>query len=235
VIPMPVVEMDVAREMDVASDNVPSNVASIGRSIRCRHCGTPLQHTLINLGMSPLCESFLTESELDAPETYYPLHVRVCHVCWLVQLPEFVSPAHIFTEYAYFSSYSTTWVAHAQRYCEMIKSRLQLAPKSSVVELGSNDGYLLQHFVALGLQVLGVEPAANVAESAPDSSLEPEGRDRAADAPRQRMGWQVHRSHPCGVNYRPYPCFPLSVDFSCDYAGICAVIDRLDACNFVLA
>jgi hypothetical protein len=110
--------------------------------MRCRHCGTPLQHTLIDLGMSPLCESFLTHDQLNAPETYYPLHARVCHSCWLVQLPEFVSPAHIFTEYAYFSSYSTTWVAHAARYCETIKSRLGLGPKSFVVELGSNDGYL---------------------------------------------------------------------------------------------
>ena len=133
--------------------------------MRCRHCGTPLQHTLIDLGMSPLCESFLTQDQLDAPESYYPLHARVCHACWLVQLPEFVSPAHIFTEYAYFSSYSTTWVAHAVRYCEMIKSRLGLGPKSFVVELGSNDGYLLQHFVTLGVPVLGIEPAANVAES----------------------------------------------------------------------
>jgi SAM-dependent methyltransferase len=155
--------MEVAREVDSASDK---KDPSIERSLRCRHCGTPLQHTLINLGMSPLCETFLMKSELDAPEIYYPLHVRVCHVCWLVQLSEFVSPAHIFTEYAYFSSYSITWVAHAGRYCDMIKSRLGLGPKSFVVELGSNDGYLLQHFVALGVPVLGIEPAVNVAESA---------------------------------------------------------------------
>jgi SAM-dependent methyltransferase len=141
-------------------------VISIRESMRCRHCGTRLQHSLIDLGMSPLCESFLTQDQLDAPENYYPLHVRVCHACWLVQLPEFVSPARIFTEYAYFSSYSTTWVEHAGRYCEMIKSRLGLGPKSFVVELGSNDGYLLRHFVPLGVPVLGIEPAANVAESA---------------------------------------------------------------------
>ena len=139
--------------------------------MRCRHCGTTLQHSLIDLGMSPLCESFITEDQLDAPETYYPLHARVCHSCWLVQLPEFVSPAHIFTEYAYFSSYSTTWVAHAGRYCEMIKGRLGLGPKSFVVELGSNDGYLLQHFVGLGVPVLGIEPAANVAETARQAGI----------------------------------------------------------------
>jgi SAM-dependent methyltransferase len=132
----------------------------------CRHCGKGLEHALIDLGMSPLCETFLTAAQLDQPETYYPLHVRICDSCWLAQLPEFVSPAHIFTEYAYFSSYSTSWVAHAKRYCEMMKSRLDLRDGSFVVELGSNDGYLLQHFVTLGQKVLGVEPAANVAETA---------------------------------------------------------------------
>ena len=151
--------------MDAAS-NRRDPVTATGKAMRCRQCGTPLQHTLVDLGMSPLCESFLTEAELNEPEAYYPLHARVCHSCWLVQLPEFVSPVHIFTEYAYFSSYSTTWVAHADRYCGMIKSRLGLGPKSFVVELGSNDGYLLQHFVALGVPVLGIEPATNVAESA---------------------------------------------------------------------
>ena len=141
-------------------------MSSARESMRCRHCGTPLQHTLIDLGMSPLCESFLTKEQLDDPEIYYPLHTRVCHHCWLVQLPEFVSPAQIFTEYAYFSSFSTTWVEHARRYCGMIKKRLELGPKCFVVELGSNDGYLLKHFVGLGVPVLGIEPAANVAEEA---------------------------------------------------------------------
>ena len=141
-------------------------LTSAQETLRCRHCGKPLQHTFIDLGMSPLCESFLTEKQLGEPETYYPLHVRLCDACWLVQLPEFVSPAHIFTEYAYFSSYSTSWVAHAKGYCEMAKARLDLQPNSFVVELGSNDGYLLQHFLELGQRVLGVEPAANVAETA---------------------------------------------------------------------
>jgi SAM-dependent methyltransferase len=151
--------------MDAASSKKDPMI-SAKESMRCRHCGTKLQHTLIDLGMSPLCESFLTEAQLDEPEAYYPLHTRVCHQCWLVQLPEFVSPVHIFTEYAYFSSFSTTWVAHAGRYCEMIKNRLELGPQSFVVELGSNDGYLLKHFVGLGVPVLGIEPAANVAKSA---------------------------------------------------------------------
>jgi SAM-dependent methyltransferase len=143
-----------------------ASLASAQQELRCRHCGRSLQHTFIDLGMSPLCESFLPERQLGMPESFYPLHVRVCDACWLVQLPEFVSPARIFTEYAYFSSYSTSWVAHAKSYCEMIRSRLRLLPDSLVVELGSNDGYLLQHFLALGQRVLGIEPAANVAEAA---------------------------------------------------------------------
>ena len=132
----------------------------------CRHCGKRLQSTFVDLGMSPLCESFLAESQLGEPETYYPLHVRVCDSCWLVQLPEFVSPAHIFSEYAYFSSYSSSWVAHAKRYCATMNSQLNLRPNSFIVELGSNDGYLLQHFVECGQRVLGIEPAANVAKVA---------------------------------------------------------------------
>ena len=143
-----------------------ASVTSTQETLRCRHCDKALEHTLIDLGMSPLCESFVTGGQLGDAETYYPLHVRICDSCWLAQLPEFVSPANIFTEYAYFSSYSTSWVAHAKRYCKMIKARLDLGYESFVVELGSNDGYLLQHFLELGQRVLGIEPAANVAETA---------------------------------------------------------------------
>ena len=150
--------------MDGAGPEIP--VTSVEMTHRCRHCGKGLEHTFIDLGMSPLCESFLTAAQLGEPETSYPLHVRVCDACWLVQLPEFVHPVHIFTEYAYFSSYSTSWVAHAKRYCELMKARLDLRDDSFVVELGSNDGYLLQHFIELGQRVLGIEPAANVAEAA---------------------------------------------------------------------
>ena len=100
--------------------------------------------------MSPLCESFLAPRQLDAMEPYFPLHVLVCGSCFLVQLKEYVSPEHIFREYAYFSSYSTSWVAHAKRYCETITQRLGLGSDSLVVELASNDGYLLQHFLPAG-------------------------------------------------------------------------------------
>ncbi len=130
---------------------------------RCRLCGSGLARTFVDLGMSPLCESILPPGQLDAMEPCYPLHALVCGTCFLVQLKEYVDPAEIFGEYAYFSSYSTSWVAHAQAYCAMIKDRLGLGPDSLVVELASNDGYLLQHFLPLGVPVLGIEPAANVA------------------------------------------------------------------------
>ena len=129
----------------------------------CRLCQAPLRHTFVDLGMSPLCESFLTAGQLDSMEPYYPLHVLLCEHCFLVQLREYVKPEHIFTEYAYFSSYSTSWVAHAKSYCEMITGRMGLGRESLAVELASNDGYLLQHFAPLGVPVLGIEPAANVA------------------------------------------------------------------------
>lgn len=133
---------------------------------RCRLCGGRLEKTFVNLGMSPLCESFLTSAQLDASEALYPLHALVCDSCFLVQLKEYVKPEHIFTEYAYFSSYSTSWVDHARRYCEMIQRRLNLGTDSRVYEIASNDGYLLQHFLPMDVPVVGIEPAANVAEVA---------------------------------------------------------------------
>ncbi len=132
----------------------------------CRFCGSPLELTFVDLGMSPLCESYLKADQLDAMEPFYPLHVRVCTECFLVQLPEYVAPEEIFTEYAYFSSYSTSWVEHARRYVEEVVPRLGLGPQSLAVELASNDGYLLQHFLPLGVPVLGIEPARNVAVDA---------------------------------------------------------------------
>jgi hypothetical protein len=132
----------------------------------CRLCGHLAEDTFVDLGMSPLCESILSHDQLDAMEQYFPLHVLVCRNCFLVQLREYVCAANIFSDYAYFSSYSTSWVAHAKSYCEMISKRLGLGRDSLVVELASNDGYLLQHFLPLNVPVLGIEPAANVAEVA---------------------------------------------------------------------
>src|SRR5262245_44605829 len=147
------------------------NPVSMAVQGTCRLCGTGLEHTFIDLGMSPLCESFLTCDQLDTMEPYFPLHVLVCGECFLVQLKEYVSPEHIFREYAYFSSYSTSWVAHAKAYCEMIAKRLNLGKDSLAVELASNDGYLLQHFLPLGVPVLGIEPAVNVAQVAIDKGI----------------------------------------------------------------
>ena len=132
----------------------------------CRFCGTPLSHTFADLGMSPLCESFLAPEQLNQMEPFYPLHAYVCARCFLVQVEEYVGPERIFDDYAYFSSYSDAWLEHARSYTDMIVSRLGLDRQSHVVELGSNDGYLLQNFVAKGIPVLGVEPAANVAAAA---------------------------------------------------------------------
>ena len=132
----------------------------------CRFCNAPLGHTVIDLGLSPLCESFVRPERANEPEPFYPLHVWVCDRCLLVQLEEYVPPAEIFTEYAYFSSFSTTWVEHARRYAADMIERLPLSGESFVVEVGSNDGYLLQHFVEREVPVLGIEPAANVAERA---------------------------------------------------------------------
>src|SRR5512135_2300072 len=132
----------------------------------CRLCGASLTRTFVDLGMSPLCESYVAAERLDEAEAFYPLHVRMCDSCLLVQLPAYVSGEDIFSDYAYFSSYSDSWVAHAERYAEAMIARLELTEGSLVTEVASNDGYLLQHFLARGVPVLGVEPAANVVEAA---------------------------------------------------------------------
>jgi SAM-dependent methyltransferase len=132
----------------------------------CLFCATELRHTVVDLGMSPLCESYVTADQLNHMEPFYPLHVYVCHRCFLVQVQEYVSPEKIFREYAYFSSYSDSWLAHVEGYVGMITERLGLTAASQVVEVGSNDGYLLQYFVARGIPALGVEPAENVAAAA---------------------------------------------------------------------
>lgn len=132
----------------------------------CRLCGARLTFPFVDLGMSPLCENYLTADQADAPETFYPLRVLLCHECLLVQLPAHVSGEHIFSAYAYFSSYSTSWVAHARRYADTMTARLGLAADSLVTEVASNDGYLLQHFHQAGIPVLGIEPAENIASVA---------------------------------------------------------------------
>jgi SAM-dependent methyltransferase len=132
----------------------------------CRMCGAALEVTFVDLGMSPPCESYLTAAQLDGPETFLPLHVRICSACLLVQLPAYLGSAEIFSEYAYFSSYSDSWVQHAGDYVDARLSAGDISGGSFVVEVASNDGYLLQHVVKAGIRALGIEPAANVADAA---------------------------------------------------------------------
>jgi len=137
----------------------------------CRFCGAPLSVNFVDLGMSPLCESYLASEQLNAVEPFYPLHVFVCGQCYLVQLEEYVQPGNIFSEYAYFSSYSTSWLQHSEKYTQDMITRFGLDAKDFVVELASNDGYLLQYFVEKKIPVLGIEPAANVAKVAVDKGV----------------------------------------------------------------
>jgi SAM-dependent methyltransferase len=138
----------------------------------CRVCAGPLQETFVDLGMSPLCESYVPAERASAEESFYPLHARICSDCLLVQLEAFVTAEHIFSEYAYFSSYSDSWVAHARKFVDATVDRFGLGPDSLVVELASNDGYLLQHVRDRGIPALGIEPAANVAEAARKRGIE---------------------------------------------------------------
>ncbi len=145
-----------------------SSSTSFAKPIQgCRFCNEPLRETCVDLGVSPLCESWLSAADLNKMEPFYPLHVYVCHKCFLVQVNEYVSGTEIFGgEYAYFSSYSDSWLAHARRYVEMITDRLNLGTGSKVIELASNDGYLLQYFKERSIPCLGIEPAENCAQVA---------------------------------------------------------------------
>lgn len=132
-------------------------------ALACRFCGAALVHTFVDLGLTPLANSYVRESDLDKPDPRYPLHARVCERCLLVQVESVVDPEDLFSDYAYFSSYSTSWVEHARRFAELAIQRFRLNRQSQVVEVASNDGYLLRHFAGAGIPVLGIEPAANVA------------------------------------------------------------------------
>ncbi len=142
----------------------------------CRSCGAELKHTFIDLGMSPLANSNVESGKRDRMEPFYPLHAYVCHECFLVQLEEFETPQHIFSDYAYLSSFSESWVQHARRYVDMIVGRLALGPDSQVVEIASNDGYLLEFVVAKKIKALGIEPASNIAKLAVEKGIPTESR-----------------------------------------------------------
>ena len=150
----------------------------------CRFCGAPLTHTLVDLGMQPLANAYLRPEDLDRPEPRFPLHARTCTACWLVQVDAVASPEAIFCDYAYFSSYAASWVEHARRFAEMAAARFGLGARSRVVEVASNDGYLLRHFVAMGIPCRGIEPAANVAAVAEAAGIPTEvcflGRETGA-------------------------------------------------------
>ena len=141
-------------------------------SSTCRFCGTALEHTFVDLGLSPVSNAFLKEEDLAKDEPFYPLHAFVCSECFLVQLEEFESPDEIFSDYVYFSSYSDSWLAHAKKFAGESTQRFGLGDESLVIEVASNDGYLLQYFRDGGVPVLGIEPASNVAEHARDAGID---------------------------------------------------------------
>ena len=137
----------------------------------CRFCRNLLNHTFVDLGMSPLSNAYLKLDTINKAEKFYPLHAYVCDNCFLVQLEEFETPDHIFSDYAYFSSYSETWLRHAENYTELMTQRFSLNANSQVIEIASNDGYLLQYFQKQNIPVLGIEPAANVAKVAEEKGI----------------------------------------------------------------
>ena len=157
--------------MSLRIDQFPDQVLEGKARGICRFCSEPLRQTFVDLGMSPLCESYLSAEQLNQMEPFYPLHVFVCEKCFLVQLEEFVSPQEIFEEYAYFSSYADSWLQHAWEYVEQVTNRFHLTRMSQVVEIASNDGYLLQYFVARGIPALGIEPARNIARVAEEKGI----------------------------------------------------------------
>ncbi len=140
--------------------------------MNCRHCGTPLTHTFVDLGFAPPSNAYLTEQDLSRPETWYPLKTKVCDNCWLVQTEDYTDAAALFTpDYAYFSSTSSGWLEHARRYADRVIEELALGGQSHVIEVASNDGYLLKNFVAAGIPCLGIEPTASTAAAAEEQGI----------------------------------------------------------------
>ncbi len=135
-------------------------------SVSCRFCTEQLDNTFIDLGTSPLSNAYLKQADLYKQEVFYPLHVQICDQCFLVQLPQFEAPENIFKDYAYFSSYSDTWLKHCASYRDMVIARFNINSSWQIIEIASNDGYLLQYFKEKSIPVLGIEPAANVAQVA---------------------------------------------------------------------
>ena len=154
------------KEQHMATLTAHPETEHLSATSRCRFCGAGLHRTFVDLGMSPLCETYPSLADLNRAEVYYPLHVYVCDQCFLVQLEQYESAENIFSDYPYFSSYSDSWLKHSENYCDKMTARLGLSGQSFVVEVASNDGYLLQYFVRKKIPVLGIEPATNVAKVA---------------------------------------------------------------------
>jgi hypothetical protein len=184
----------------------------LSRIPSCRLCGADLTTTFVDLGMSPPCESYLDATQIDGPEVFYPLHVRVCDRCLLVQLPAYIPAEEIFSHYAYFSSYSTSWVEHARRYVDSAVQRLGLGDGAFIVEVASNDGYLLQHAKARGIRVLGIEPAGNVAQAALEKGIDTEVLFLGEETGRKIA--QVHGRADLVVANNVFAHVPDIVDFS---------------------
>lgn len=166
----------------------------------CRFCGTTLTNSFCDLGMSPLSNSYLEASQLDKMERFYPLHAYVCENCFLVQLPEFESPENIFSDYAYFSSYSKSWLEHAKAYSEKMIDRFGYGENNKVIEVASNDGYLLQYFKEKGIPVLGIEPAENVAKVAQDAGIDTVVKFFGADTAKELVSEGVQADLLAGNN-----------------------------------
>ncbi|MEB3293275.1 MAG: class I SAM-dependent methyltransferase [Synechococcales bacterium] len=173
-------------ETPIAASPTPAVLATPAPQNHCRFCGTPLKHSFVDLGMSPPCQLHRKPEQMNEMEAFFPLHAYVCDHCFLVQIPNYVAPDNIFTnEYAYYSSFSDSWLAHAKRYTDLMVDRFGLNSNSQVVELASNDGYLLQYFLEKGIPVLGIEPSGNVAEAAMQKGIDTVvkffGRDTARE------------------------------------------------------
>lgn len=161
----------------------------------CQYCGTPLTISWLDLGLQPLANNYQGTAEEAASARQYPLHARVCSNCWLVQVDRDVPPEEIFSDYAYFSSYSDSWLEHCRQYSEMVVERFGLGPDSLVIEVASNDGYLLKNFARRGIPVLGIDPAANIGEVARQQGIPTETEFFGADFARRLTGRGVAADH----------------------------------------
>jgi SAM-dependent methyltransferase len=188
--------------------------------MKCRHCSTPLTHTFLDLGFAPPSNAYLTASDLNRPETYFPLRVMVCDSCWLVQTEEGAKATDLFTaDYAYFSSTSTTWLEHAKAFVEAISNVLALGPQSHVIEVAANDGYLLKNFVAKGIPCVGIEPTASTADAAERLRI-PIIREFFGEALAQRLA-EEGRQADLIIGNNVYAHVPDINDFT---RGLCAAL-----------